>query len=187
MAADGVFPVIAGAYLGRLLAGTRLGACLLGAEAGIRQPLPHQLLGVGVVDHRAVALLIRTVGAAHLAGGDEALVDLQPERVQTREQVVRAALDLALLVGVLQPKIEHAALPRDQTVDQRGEKRADVQIARRRRRHTRHARPLRQIARRIHRLILLRRVRHVRKQALGEFLPHIQNGCLLKTKNKISE
>lgn len=56
-----------------------------------------------------MTLLIGAVRPFLPAGGDEALVNGKAVVVQAGENIVRTAFHLPLLIGILQPNVEHAA------------------------------------------------------------------------------
>ena len=172
IAADRVGTVIPGALLGGLLPGAHGGQLVRCAEAGIRQPLRHQRFHIRMVDHAALALLIRAVVALDLAGGDKALVDIHTVIGEPFQNVFGAAGDLPLFVGVFQPEVKQSVGGvRGQPVDGGGEQHAQMQVAGGAGGDPGDPCALFQRAGRIQRLVFLRGVLNIRKHPVGQLLP----------------
>ena len=109
-----------------LLHKAHLVQALLVAEAVVGLALLHQLLGVGLEHAHALALDVRAHGAADV----RALVPQKARLAQRVVDDVHRALDIALLVGVLDAQDEFAAAVLGHQVGvQRGAQVAHVHIA----------------------------------------------------------
>ena len=131
-------PVVAGRHdVLRLALLAHLGQPLRRAEAVVGVPMLHQPVGRLLVEFLALALDVGAVVAA-LAVGDRAAirVDLRPlvpveaEPGQPLGDAGERALDQALAVGVLDPQHHGAAVVAcEEPVEERGVRRADMEIA----------------------------------------------------------
>ena len=105
---DGVLAVVAEVFLGRLLLLAHLGQLLLGGKAGVGHAALHKGLDKGLIDLGALGLAVRAVSAL-VPCERRALVKGQAKGGKGVDDGLHAALDLALLVGVLDAQVEHAA------------------------------------------------------------------------------
>ena len=143
---------------------------LLGAEAGISHAALNQAFHEGLVDLSSLALAIRAVGTV-VALERRALVKRQAERGKRLDDGLHTALNLALLVSILNAQVKHAArLMRQALVDQRAVQIAEVHKAGRARAHAGHLGGLGQGALRVARLDLLRCGMDMRQQQLRKML-----------------
>ena len=104
----GIFPIVAGGLLVRLLLLPHGGQLLLGAEAGIGHALGDQLFGVDMVDIRPLTLAVGAVGAVVAIHGG-ALVKVDAVVLQGVNQNLHRAGNLPLGIGVLHPQEQYAA------------------------------------------------------------------------------
>ena len=128
------------------------GELLLGAEAGIRLPLPDEPFGVGPIDPLALTLPVGAVGAV-VAVGRRALVEGELVVGKDLEDRFDRAGHLAFLVGVLDAQVEDAAaLVGEAFVRDRAEEVPKVHEAGGAGGHAGDLRPFGQTARRVVRL-----------------------------------
>ena len=142
------------------------GKLLLGAEAGVGVALFDELLGVNMINVRALTLAVGAV-VARVAVLRRALVKMNAVVLQGVNQHLDRARDLALGVGILDAEEQHSAgLVRHALGNKTLHQIAEVDEARRRRCHTRNDRALRDVSRGITLLQLLGRGRDIREQKL---------------------
>ena len=166
VAPKGIFPIVAEIDLLGLLRGAHGGQLLFGTKAGVGVSLFNKLLCIDMIDVRALPLAVGAV-STHIAVLRRALIKMNAIVLQGVDQHLHRAGDLALGIGVLHAKEEHAArLVRHAFGDESLHQIAEMHKARRRRCHTRNDRALRRLACGIARLQFLRRGRNIREQKL---------------------
>ena len=156
---------------GLLLLLTQSLQLLLAAEARIGEIPLDEISGVGLIDLPAQGLAVGAVATVVLRLVRGALVEADVKVAQRGDDLRHAALDLALLVGVLDAQEEHAVLfTGDETVQQRRIQPADVHEARG---AGGEARGARGGARRILRLELRGRFRDVGEKRVSDDFAHV--------------
>ena len=163
-----ILAVVAKVFLCSFLLLTHSCQLFLGCKARICHAALYERLDESLVNLSALRLTVRAVCTA-IFSHRCALVKGQTERGKCVDDGLYAALDLALLIGILNAQVEHAARLMCQTlINQCAVQVAQMHKTGRARAHTGYLRTLRQLTCRVLRQNILRGLSDVRKQLFRE-------------------